>query len=328
MSRRQLAKARILVADQINMVLEKMSSFDADRYKYAKYEKETINEIFGRDLFWLDADLDQNDHLMGGTELIILNPNAEPKLPTEVAEVCWPLDTSTVIRKEAGEDAEGACYLFERIRTISPQEARGHAQYFAPKMVRLCFAKIFDNGSWYSESNIAGLFNDRWRLVDRNLARVFERGGRKTLTHTMMDNERIRRETHDTIAMSMSLALSRRYVWHVALGPTRDGTRILLPTNPAGCLAFFKNRERDANRLRRAALRHWVMRHYRNSDALGLTFVREHLRGHTEFAWSDLACEIFVSAFDLEKNEAFRLEAEQWRSQRKHNSVIVRRKKA
>jgi hypothetical protein len=102
---------------------------------------------------------------------------------------------------------------------------------------------------------------------------------------------------------------------------------MLLPTSPRGCLSFFQDREIDPGRSRRAALRHWVRQHYRDVSDSGLAFVREHLRGNTEFGWRGLAAEILVSAFDLEKNELFREQADAWRAARKHNAVRVRLKK-
>lgn len=78
---------------------------------------------------------------------------------------------------------------------------------------------------------------------------------------------------------------------------------------------------------RRAALRHWVREHYRETKVTGLAFVCNHLRGKTIFQWRSLACEIFVSAFDLEKSEFFKKQAADWRANRKHNSVKFRLKK-
>jgi hypothetical protein len=55
--------------------------------------------------------------------------------------------------------------------------------------------------------------------------------------------------------------------------------------------------------------------------------VRDHLRGHTQFGWHGYDCELMVSQYDLDKNELFREEAEQWRAQRKHNKFKVRLRK-
>ena len=78
---------------------------------------------------------------------------------------------------------------------------------------------------------------------------------------------------------------------------------------------------------RRSALRHWVTNHYMEHEEAGSVYVRDHLRGNTNFRWANFPCEIMVSAYDLEKNEFFRLQAEEWRAVRKHNRVKVRIKK-
>ena len=121
----------------------------------------------------------------------------------------------------------------------------------------------------------------------------------------------------------MSVAFSARYEWHVAFGTIPKGPRVLLPTNPAGCLQLFKNRDKTQGKKRRSALRHWVEQHYRDFAEVGIAFVCHHLRGHTQFMWSGFNCELFVSAYDLEKNEAFKQQAHEWRAQRKHNRVRV-----
>jgi hypothetical protein len=55
--------------------------------------------------------------------------------------------------------------------------------------------------------------------------------------------------------------------------------------------------------------------------------VRQHLRGATDFQWRELVGEVLVSAFDLERNEEFKHEAELWRSRRQHNVFKVRIKR-
>jgi hypothetical protein len=326
MALRGMAQARRKLADQIHDVLGRIRDLDLRRGDSlgSTVEAQAVGELLGCDLYWLGAEV-KADLLNPGYEFAAFNPTQDDNAK-ELADICWPIDTALITRKDPGNNGDllGG-YFISRVRSVTPKEARGRAQYFLPKMVRVCHMKIFDDASWYAEDNIIGLMNGRWQMLDRNLHRRSLRGGSE-LELVMLDTPQIRQEVHESTAMTMSLALTRRYTWHVALGPTKTGTRILLPTNPTGCLQFFKDREKG-NRDRRAALRHWVSRHYRNTDETGLLFVREHLRGATEFSWSDLECEIYVSAFDLEKNEAFRLEAELWRSQRKHNSVRVKMKR-
>jgi hypothetical protein len=136
---------------------------------------------------------------------------------------------------------------------------------------------------------------------------------------------------HDFITMASARTFAMRYSWHVAFGREHDGFRVILPTNPEDCLKLFRNRTLTAGMNRRAALKHWVEKHLRESQDAGSIYVRDHLRGHTEFTWNEMECEILVSGFDLEKNEYFKQEAANWRTIRKHNRgarVRVKRKKA
>jgi hypothetical protein len=122
-------------------------------------------------------------------------------------------------------------------------------------------------------------------------------------------------------------AFDVRYSWHVAFGSKQHGLRVVLPTNPLGALKLFKDRQLTEGQTRRNALKHWVANHYYDHAEAGTVYVRDHLRGHTEFLWNDLNCELMVSAYDLEKNEAFKEEARLWRANRKHNRVRVKLKR-
>jgi hypothetical protein len=314
---RGLAKTRRGVADMINDILDRMAQLElrgGDNLG-ATIEAPIFEELMGCDFMLVDEIIEGHTSLVAGGKYVILNPD---QLETELADACWPIDQGTITRQEDG-------YFMSRTRSVTAKEIRGRAQLFAPKMIRDCYLKMYDDGRWFAGDHVAGLMNGRWVPLDRNLRTESRRGG-SVLTATPNQSASHRQEIHDSTSGIFSLALSRRYSWHVALGTERDGPRILVPTNPQGCLQFFKDRERG-KRSRRAALRHWVAKYYRNNDQTGLAFVREHLRGQTEFRWTDLECEIFVSAFDLEKNEEFRLEAEHWRAQRKHNRVRVRLKR-
>jgi hypothetical protein len=327
LKRRKLVKARQQAADIINEILQGLASLDLrGGHKIgAAYEARALEQLMGCDFYLFDTDFD-HEALNPGDKFSCFNPDT-PGMVKELSDVSWPIDQALVVHFEPNEKyEEPENYMLSRLRSIEPEEARGHAQYFVPKMARHTYAKVFMDGTWYTEDNYMGLINGKWALLDRGLRHKTYRGG-VAIIYTPANTTGIRDDAHNAVSMALSIALTRRYSWHVALGNRADGPRILLATNPQGCLQFFKNRERDAGRSRRAALRHWVTRHYRDRAEAGLGYVRDHLRGNTEFRWSDLACEIFVSAYDLEKNEAFRREADLWRSQRKHNSVRVRLKR-
>ena len=315
---RKLAKARLHVADTISDVLDRLSRLDlrGGDCLGAKGETRILDELMACDFYLLHEVIEESETLAGGGKFVALNPDANDDDAAELADICWPIDHGIITRKEDG-------YFFSRTRSVAANEVRGRARYFVPKMVRVDFLYLGDDGKWWASDMIAGLMRGKWVSLSQGLKRD---GGAFFEEIRGAPSATDRQETHDSIAMTFSLALTRRYSWHVALGNCPDGPRLLVPTNPLGCLQFFKNRERGSA-ARRAALRHWVSHHYRETDNTGIAYVRDHLRGLTDFRWFDLECEIFVSAFDLEKNEHFKREADAWRSARKHNSVRVRLKR-
>ena len=315
---RTLARTRREVADFANDILDRFAQIDlrSGAHLAGLEEAKLLPELMGCDYLLMHELIESHEALVGGGKYTIINPFG---MEDEFVDTCWPIDEGIITRKEDS-------YFLTRMYTITPQEARGLAHSFTPKMAKLLYLRLADNGRWSAEQSIIGFMNGRWRALDGQMTRE-RRSGAGAVVASRHSRVKWQHELHDSVSLGLSLALSRRYSWHVALGARADGPRILLPTNPQGCLQFFKNRERASNMSRRAALRHWVQRHYRDSSDTGLAFVREHLRGQVEFRWSDLDCEIFVSAFDLEKNEMFRSEAEQWRAQRKHNRVRVHLKR-
>jgi len=309
-----------LLADRISDVLDRLLALDlrSGTPLGAREEARALEFLRGCDFFLIDDVIDDVADLSGGGRYTVINPFKHDNDIVDLADAMWPLDTGTVVTRDYG-------YCFHRICSISPKEARGLAKQFAPKMVRIWTCSISNDGNkWFADDRICGLINGQWLPVDIGIARE-RTSGPSTRVRERIDNQKNRDELHQIISMTFSEGLSRRYAWHVALGFGDDGPRVLVTTNPTGCLKFFQDRERSQNSTRRAALRHWVTHHFRNA-AEGITYVRDHLRGQTTFRWADLACELLVSQFDLEKNEAFKLEADQWRASRKHNRVRVRLK--
>lgn len=239
------------------------------------------------------------------------------------ADAVWPIDMGLITYKE-----ESAGYFIERIASASPSDVRGKVRLSLPRMLTISGGILSDDvgGRWWAETTICGLVNGTWRDIGNDVIaqRTSGSGENFTTVSTMRapgDPEQI----NSSISVGLAVALTERYSWHVAFGVAEDGPRLLLPTNPGGCLSLFRDREKSETG-RRAALRHWVSNHYRDIETsqADLVYVRDHLRGATNFDWRGLHCEILVSQFDLERNDFFRLQAEEWRSQRKHNRIRLR----
>ncbi|MBM4071743.1 MAG: hypothetical protein FJ271_22875 [Planctomycetes bacterium] len=232
----------------------------------------------------------------------------------EQTESVWPVDFATLVPKENDE------YFMARISSVSSYEVRGKVKVAPPKMLVLSHGQLTEHRTWWAQNTLCGLIGGEWTDIGNT---IVSSKGNSNYTRSKSDATEIK----NTIAISLAAVLTARYSWHVALGSGVGGPRLVLPTNPTGCLALFRDRDAPENG-RRAALRHWVANHYRDSSisAADIIYVRDHLRGATQFNWRGLQCELMVSQFDLEKNDFFRLQAAEWRSQRKHNRVRLRMK--
>jgi len=254
-----------------------------------------------------------------GCDFLLLNPELGQRMKGgdkwgviegvpayETVEAIWPFDYAFVWSRDQKIE-------LWRLTSVDPKEARGIVQNVRPHMIRFSRGEFGDNGVWLCENSYLGLFRNAWRSLEPD--------------HRRPLNLDWVRYYSDQFNYMLPSILAARYEWHVAFGTIPNGPRILLPTNPKGALKLFSNRELEPGQTRRGALKHWVQEHWRDSDKSGLEYVCNHLRGHTQFKWSEMDCELFVSAYDLEKNDFFQRQAAEWRAQRKHNRVRVRVKR-
>jgi hypothetical protein len=241
----------------------------------------------------------------------------------ELAEMAWPLNMGTV----SYYTDDDTIALFQAIST-TPEEVRGRARLAAQYMAELRIGVFGANGAWTAWEMVVGLIGKKWVRLDAGMESRFDninvgpmtwRDGGTTGTNTWV---------HDFMSTAVARQLECRYQWHVAFGGRKHGLRIVLPTNPNGALKLFKDREITVGKSRREALRHWVEHFIRDDEEHGSVYVRDHLRGHTQFVWNEMETELMVSAYDLEKNDAFKNEAQHWRATRKHNRVRVRLKRS
>lgn len=265
-----------------------------------------LDDLWGCDFLLFDKEL--GERMKGGDKWSVVDDVGT----TELAEAVWPIDYAVAYETSITDESEiSEGVQLYRMHTVTAKDIRGKVTRVAPKMIRYLMGDFYDNGYWCVCEGYAGLINDRWILL-----------------HNGSDDYplQIKRERHNFVFKVMHSIFAARYEWHVAFGTIPGGPRILLPTNPTAALHLFKNREKAPGKTRRDILKHWVEEHWRDTLA-DLQFVCNHLRGHTIFNWSGFGCELFVSAYDLEKNEIFKKEAKAWRAQRKHNRVRVHLKK-
>ena len=286
------------ISDTVNSILDTLENLTARGAWDIEVQMRCLEELWGCDFLLLDREI--GERMKGGDQWSAVESKGNE---AELAEILWPVDYATV------KPMEGGVELF-RIKSVTAKEVRGQGLIIVTKKIlHYWIAQLrYDANSWEAVDGYLGLVNDKWVIL-RDIPMA----------------KKHRLDRHETVARIMASMLTARYEWHVALGTIPGGPRVLLPTNPSGCLQLFKNRDKVGNR--RDSLKHWVLEHWRDHTEHGLAFVCNHLRGNTKFRWSDFNCELFVSAFDLEKNEYFKTQAKEWRSQRKHNRAKVHLKR-
>lgn len=308
--RRDIESTTISIIERLGRMNVKNS--EAEHGRINDYEK-AMSYLAGCD-FHLITDMAQK--MDGGSKF--MNPEGQSR---DYAEAMWPIDIATVMETSNG-------LAFNRIWTADPVTMRGKAKLVPPKCVWNAYLSLHDDDSWWADLSPIGLVGNRWIYLDQGMRRVVTDNMNGIIFQERNSSNTPFDEAERHTGMAFSIALSERYSWHVAFGSdTEKSLRLLLPTNPLGCLALFKTREKKADETRRAALRHWVSSFYREHGDRDIAFVRDHLRGTTLFDWRGLNCEILVSQFDLEKNEFFKNQADEWRAQRKHNRVKIKLKR-
>jgi|SRR5215472_1798092 len=309
LERRKIFRLREAIARDANKMLDALLtlSYRNTERLALRDQADCLEQLYNRDFMFFD-----HAHTMPGSSEFFFNPTGEE---AEFAQAVWPIDCGVAITKEDGLD-------FYHIETTNPAELRGKIKLVPSKIVTLRNVHI-GSDDWFADTRYVGLFANNWIFIDQGITQQQARGG-VNYHRVRLASSHLRQEVQDTVGMMFSVAFNARYAWHAALG-VANGPRLLIPTNPSGCLALFANRKKGDAEARRAALRHWVHNHYRENDQ-DLIYVRDHLRGTVDFEWYDLIGEIRVSEFDLEKNEAFKREADEWRRKRRHNRVRVRLK--
>jgi hypothetical protein len=315
------SKARDAIDETASLILDRFDNLNirGTNRDHSRVSLMLIDGLLNNDFYLADAEL--RNIMQGGGKY---SPGTfdYKQDHAELAEMAWPLNHSVVNYY----DDDDLVALFQATST-TPEAVRGRVKLTASKMVEVKIGQFGINGMWSVQESVAGLIGKRWVDLGLGMEKRWDNINVAPMSWRNRGSKDKADFVHDTISLMITQALETRYQWHVAFGGRKHGLRIVLPTNPTGALKLFKDRELTAGKSRREALRHWVENFIRDDDVHGSVYVRDHLRGNTEFTWNGMETELMVSAFDLEKNEAFKSEAQYWRANRKHNSVRVRLKR-
>lgn len=203
-------------------------------------------------------------------------------LPKDVA---WPLDVKLIIPSESDDEVG---WSLNRYRSLNAKDARGRVSLALPYPIEWT---IGFPASGFVVRPLLGYAGPR-RWVEIGHAGVAGR----------YDHTDAKADLSERVQLALELWSLRPSQWRIYFS-LDDRPGIELPTDPLGAQEAFRLRDIPEGRARRAALRHWVTEHWRQSRIeTGIeTKVREHLRGAQNFDWAGLHCRITPSVLDLER---------------------------
>ena len=198
----------------------------------------------------------------------------------------YPDFTSCGAISPGGYSPDAKFSVFKAVK-VNLKEVRG-ARLASPYVIRFTCGLIRDNGTINGSSTL-------WNWNGREWIQMVKYAGYSADLNE--PNER----TQARFSFLLQTHEMRKKYWMVELGfegmPTID-----LLTSPAGAKAVFRLRDVPEGRQRRAALKHWVSEHWRQSPSgEDKVKVTEYLRGAERFVWNGMICNIRPSAQDLQK---------------------------
>lgn len=206
------------------------------------------------------------------------------------------------------EEVEGG-FSLQRHRAVTAKDVRGELRRQWPFLVKSHFGWIDGSGSGTGLTSVHGSGDGlKWQLASNHL---------NPNTGNM---ERI----SDCIRLSHGLAFANQFQWMVRIGWIGSPS-ISIPTDPIGARAVFRMRDMPEGRQRRAALKHWVTEHWRQSrvDANEERLVREHLRGKERFVWNGFICEIVPSHDDRVREQDARARRKELRESGEDRRLVM-----
>lgn len=222
--------------------------------------------------------------------------------------VVWPVEVGTIFHSRDNPEWGNSlqCNYFQ---TVPAAKLRGRYRFVSKYNIGWGGGVLTADGGWHPLLEYGAWHFNRWRRAQRVryddafLKNVPNTGGAPISQYRAFGDDDIGKRC----AIGQSMALTYRYEWgaQFSIGPS---VRIIVPTTPKGVLELFNDRNKPADRDRRAALRHWVSQHRRRKVSRdGFVGVRKHLRGETSFSWRGFDVVIRPSQFDLDQSSAGRL---------------------
>lgn len=242
-------------------------------------------------------------HLLLGDEWLVLM-DASP-------DVLWPIRCGYCMQSTDG------VWNFVNVRSVTAKEVRGRANRVSSHMLQFDTVMMSENGVVRAAQEVCARLGGKWVDADH----------KKTIRH----HDSVRNTFSEDpnfwnmkCELAIGIALRHRYEWSVSIG-LPSGPSFRFATDAVGVRSMLK--ERDAGDTgRRAALRGWVVDHWRQSraDQEAEVYVRKHLRGGESFVWRGYQCQWSPSQYDVERNKALADERAQMGRQATRKSPVDR----
>jgi hypothetical protein len=214
----------------------------------------------------------------------------------------WPFDVTVASKYPTGDDWEFPRWQFSRVRSLDLKEWRGKLMRApSPKMFDMAVMIVAPDGRSWTRRYALAPEGSRLRLAGYPFRKNWPDHSWMYGDNSVTGNA----ELEDTVRCAIGLSLRRRYYWSVLIREDESPEARFL-TDLEGAREAFRLRDVPAGKRRRAALRHWVADHWRQSRPpreADEVFIREHLRGATAFDWNGLRCRFEPSDVDAERLE-------------------------
>jgi hypothetical protein len=203
---------------------------------------------------------------------------------------------------------EGYLLILQTARRVGLVEAQRlkAMRVVPPGSERLCVVEerhIPNSGTPRTEKTYYSSGGGKWHPLQsksysttRRVYRPDGRGG-----YVELDERMSTHEADSAVRFACASAWAEENEWAVRFG-LPGAPRLALVADPVACRDLLRLRDKPEGRDRRAALLHWVRRHWRRGrrDPEAEHQVRAHLRGADTCSWFGLDCQIVPSKPDAD----------------------------
>lgn len=280
---------KLLTEDAVNDILERMIFSRLHERRGSRKDCRFSPHEMGP--MWTRPPVDDDGHIFWA--------------PSEVnhPELVWPVGVGAVFHKRGDADWGDHLHCLYA-QSVEAKQLRGRYKFVGKHNLAVFEGILEKSGTWTPVVDYAAWHWGTWRDAgrihydDAFMSNVRPEGGAPAVAGFRP----IKGEAPvgERAALAQSMALTYRYEWGAQFAI--DGSaRIIVPVTPEGALELFNDRDKPADKDRRAALRHWVSQHLRQKPGGDFSGVRAHLRGATSFNWRGFDVVLRPSQYDEEQ---------------------------